>query len=158
MAQIGIRADLLFLFVVLLGFVISPLKSVQICYSWLPCVQRCCSNRPGSSGEIQRWWWYKYKCGGRRNTEEVAIQLQMWWQYKYKGGGSTNTWVVTKNTNVVAVQIHGCWQNKFKCAGSTNTEVVAIQIQMWWKYKYKRGGDTNTRWWRYKYRGGGSTD
>ena len=83
MAQIGIRADLLFLFVVLLGFVISPLKSLQNCYSWLPCIQRCCSNRPGSSGEIQRWWWYKYKCGGRRNTEVVAIQIQMWWQQRW---------------------------------------------------------------------------
>ena len=92
MAQIGIRADLLFLFVVLLGFVISPLKSVQICYSWLPCVQRCCSNRPGSSGEIQRWWWYKYKCGGNTNTKVVAIQI--------RGGGDTYT-------EAVAVQIRG---------------------------------------------------
>ena len=71
-AQIGIRADLLFLFVVLLGFVISPLKSVQICYSWLPCVQQC-SVVPTDLGQV-----VKYRGGGDTNTNVVAEEIHGW--------------------------------------------------------------------------------
>ena len=116
-------------------FVISLCGSARICYF----SSQICSDllflAPLCPTVLFQPTWVKYKCGGRRNTEEVAIQIQRWWQYKYMGG-----------------------DKKYKCGGSTNTEVVAIQIQMWWKYKYKHGGDTNTRWWRYKYRSGGSTD
>ena len=42
--------------------------------------------------QIQRWWRYKYKCGGNTNINVAAIQI--------RGGGDTNT-------EVVAVQIRG---------------------------------------------------
>ena len=49
------------------------------------------------------------------NSNVVAVQIQRWWRYKYKCGGSTNTKVVAiqirdggdKDIEVVAVQIRG---------------------------------------------------